>query len=259
MLFWKLISGSIRSQMQYGASFLTLCFTHFVATSIYILGIWVLFDRFRMVKGWTFYEVGLIYGVVHIGFGIAESFARGFENFSRTRIHGDFDRILLRPVHPLIQIAVQDVQLMRLSRSLQGGIVLAWSLAHFSFGLFSVQTLAIVFSVIGTACLFYGLLIIQAAISFWTIETLEIMNIATYGGLQAGQYPMSFYPWPFRIVFTVLIPLACVAYYPVAILLKHEPVSVWLAMIAPVSGVILFYLACRFWNFASRRYFSSGS
>ena len=95
MLFWKLISVSIRSQMQYSASFITLCLAHFLSTSVYILAIGVLFDRFHIVKGWTFYEVGLIYGIVHIGFGLAESFARGFERFSQMLIQGDFDRVLL--------------------------------------------------------------------------------------------------------------------------------------------------------------------
>jgi ABC-2 type transport system permease protein len=212
-----------------------------------------------MVKGWTFYEVGLIYGIVHIGFGIAESFARGFEEFSRMLIQGDFDCVLLRPIHPLKQIAVHEVQLMRLGRSVQGAIVLAWSLSQFSFHFFSIQTLVIFLSIIGTAALFYGLLIIQAAISFWTIETLEIMSITTYGGLQTGQYPMSFYDRPFRLIFTILVPLSCVAYYPIATLLQHESIPIWSAIIAPLSGLVFFYLACQLWNFGSRRYLSTGS
>jgi len=259
MLFWKLISVSIRSQMQYSASFITLCLAHFLSTSVYILAIGVLFDRFHIVKGWTFYEVGLIYGIVHIGFGLAESFACGFERFSQMLIQGDFDRVLLQPINPLIQIAVHDIQLMRLSRSVQGGVVLAVSLSHFSFTLFSIHSLVIILSIIGTASFFYGLLVIQAAISFWTLESLEIMNITTYGGLQTGQYPMSFYDRPFRLIFTFLIPLACVAYYPIATLLHHESIPLWAAAIAPLSGIIFLFLACQLWHLGSRHYHSTGS
>jgi ABC-2 type transport system permease protein len=259
MLFWKLVSISIRSQMQYSASFLTLCIAHFFSTSIYFLGVLILFDRFQMVKGWTFYEVGLIYGIVHVGFGVAESLARGFERFSYMLIQGDFDRVLLRPMNPLIQIATHDVQLLRLSRSIQGGLILAWSASHLPLTLFSIHTLVIVFSIIGTTCLFYGLLVIQAAISFWTIETLEIMNITTYGGLQTGQYPMSFYDRSFRLIFTFLIPLSCVAYYPVATLLRHESIPPWTTAIAPLAGIAFLYLACQLWHLGSRRYHSTGS
>jgi len=244
--------------MQYSASFLTLCIAHLFSTSIYFLGVWVLFDRFQMVKGWTVYEVGLIYGIVHIGFGLGESFARGFERFSYMLIQGDFDRVLLRPINPLLQIAAHDIQLLRLSRCIQGAFILGWSASHFSFAFISIQTLVIIFSIIGTTCLFYGLLVIQAALSFWTTETLEIMNITTYGGLQTGQYPMSFYNRSFRLIFTFVIPLSCVAYYPIAALLQRESIPIWAASIAPVTGLIFLYLACQLWHIGSRRYHSTG-
>jgi ABC-2 type transport system permease protein len=51
-----------------------------------------------MIQGWTLKEPALIYGILHIGFAIAEASGRGFDTFSRMVIQGDFDRILLRPL-----------------------------------------------------------------------------------------------------------------------------------------------------------------
>ena len=161
-LFCKLISVSIRSQMQYPSSFLMLSVAYFVGTFIDILGIWVLFDRFQMVKGWTLYEVGIIYGIIHMGFSIAETFARGFDTFGQMIKQGDFDRLLLRPISPLMQVAAREIHIMRIGRFLQGLIVLIWSAAHLSFSLFSIHALVIFFSILSTASLFYGLLIIQS-------------------------------------------------------------------------------------------------
>lgn len=259
MLFWKLIAVCIRSQMQYPGSFLMLSSAYFIGTFIDLLGIWVLFDRFQMVKGWTLFEVGLIYGIVHMGFAFAEAFARGFDRFDQIIKHGEFDRFLLRPQNPLFLIAASDVQLMRVGRFLQGFVVLCWSASELSLSLWSIHTLVIMFSVAGTASLFYGLFVIQAGIAFWTIETLELMNIATYGGVQTAQYPMSIYKRSFRLIFTLLIPLACVGYYPVATLLRHEDIPLWLGMIAPLAGFIFLYLACQFWHFGVRHYRSPGN
>ncbi len=259
MLFWKLLAVPIRSQLQYPASFLMLSMSYFFGTFIDILGIWVLFDRFKMVQGWTLFEVGLIYGIVQIGFAFAEAFARGFDTFSQMIKQGEFDRVLLRPMSSLFQMAVRDVQVMRIGRFLQGLIVLIWSAHELSFTLFSIQSLIIFFSVLGAASLFYGLFIMQATISFWTIEALELMNIATYGGLQAGQYPMSVYNQLYRLIFTFLIPLACIAYYPIAALLQHEVIPFWLGVIAPAAGIVFLFLACQFWRFGVRRYCSTGS
>ncbi len=259
MLFFKLVGVSIRSQMQYPASFLMLAAAHFFSTFVDMVGVWVLFDRFNMVKGWTLFEVGLVYGVVQMGFALAEGFARGFDTFSQMVKYGDFDRVLLRPISPLFQMAVREVQVLRVGRFLQGLTILIWSASELSLSLFSFHMLVIVFSILGSACLFYGLFVIQATVSFWMIEALELMNVVTYGGLQMGQYPMSIYTKPFRLAFTLIIPLACVAYYPIATLLSHESLPFWLGLISPLAGMVFLFLACKLWHLGVRHYSSTGS
>lgn len=245
--------------MQYPGSFLMLSLSHFIGTFVDILGIWILFDRFHLVKGWSLPEVGLIYGIIHMGFALAEAFSRGFDTFSQLIKQGDFDRLLLRPLTPLFQVAVREVHAMRIGRFLQGFVVLIWSSNELSLSLLSIHALTICLSVIGTGCLFYGLFVIQAAISFWTTEALELMNIATYGGVQSGQYPLSIYNKTFRLIFTLIVPSGCVAYYPIAILLRKELFPIWLSLLFPLTGLLFLYLACQFWHLGVRRYRSTGS
>jgi len=258
-LYWKLIGISIRSQMQHRASFLMLTVAYFLSTLVDILGIWVLFDRFKMVQGWTLEEVGLIYGVMHMGFAIAEASARGFDTFSETVKHGDFDRLLLRPIGTLFQVATSEVQWIRMGRFIQGLLVLLWSCQQLGIHFFSLTSGILAFAVVGTASLFYGLMVVQGALSFWTVETLELMNITTFGGLESGQYPMSIYRPSFRMFFTFVVPLACVAYYPVAVALHHEAFPLWAALVFPVTGLVFLYAACQFWHLGVRRYHSTGS
>jgi ABC-2 type transport system permease protein len=245
--------------MQYPASFIMLSLGHFFATLIDIVGIWVLFDRFQIVKGWRLPEVGLIYGIVQIGFALSEAFARGFDTFSQLIKYGDFDRFLLRPHNTLFQMAFREMQMMRIGRFLQGLIILIWSSSYLPFSLLSLHSFIIFLSILGTAALFYGLFIIQAALSFWTIETLELMNITTYGGVMTGQYPMSIYNQYLRFIFTLFIPIGCVVYYPIATLLVHESLPIWLSSILPFSGFLFLFLACQFWHFGVRHYCSTGN
>jgi viologen exporter family transport system permease protein len=259
MLYLKLISVSIRSQMQHRASFLMLALSHFISTFVDIIGIWVLFDRFKMVQGWTLPELALIYGIMHMGFAFAEASARGFDTFSQLLKMGDFDRILLRPCSSLLQIASRDFQMMRIGRFFQGLVVLLWAANQTGLSLLSLQGLIILLAFIGATSLFYALFVMQATLSFWTTETLEIMNITTYGGLETGQYPISIYPRPFRLFFTLIIPLACVAYYPAAIMLQQRPLPLWTALLFPLSGVVFLLVAFRLWRFGVRHYCSTGS
>ncbi|XXX55556.1 ABC-2 family transporter protein [Sorangium sp. So ce124] len=59
--------------------------------------------------------------------------------------------------------------------------------------------------------MFYGLLVLQATLCFWTVESLEIMNAWTYGGTEAAQYPLTLYRDWFRRFFTFVVPLASVS------------------------------------------------
>lgn len=256
-LFIKLMSISVRSQMQYRASFFMLAFSLFLSSFVGIAGIWILFDRFKLVAGWNFAEVAVLYGIVHMGFAISEAFARGLDKFDQLLIMGDFDRLLLRPAGTLFQVAASQVQLMRIGRFLQGLFVFSLGIHELGISLFSYQLFVLVLAIFGTAALFYGLLVLQATIAFWTTESLELMNIATYGGLEACQFPITIYPMLFQIIFTYIIPLACVSYFPASTILGHSQNPY--AWLFPFAGVIFLAAMCFFWNFGVRRYTSTGS
>lgn len=258
-LFFKLIGISFKSQMQHRASFLMLISTYFLSTFVDIIGIWVLFDRFKMVQGWTMQEVAIIYGIMHIGFSIPEAFARGFDNFGMLIRNGDFDRILLRPMGTLFQMASREIQWMRMGRLLQGAIILGWGCMELQFSLLSLNALVILLAILGTAAVFYALFIAQATLTFWTTETLELVNITTFGGLEVGQYPMSIYNPFLRGFFTFIVPLACVAYYPIATALNHESIPIWLGTLAPLTGLVFLIISIRLWNLGVNHYNSTGS
>lgn len=167
--------------------------------------------------------------------------------------------MLLRPLGTLFQVATSEIQLMRLGRFLQGFIVLLWSFNKLGYSLLSFHTAIIVFAIIGTACLFSGLLVIQATLSFWTTETLEIMNITTFGGMETGQYPMTIYKAPLRLFFTFIIPLSCVAFYPISTLLHKGSLPYWLGVGAPILGIAFLFLSFKFWKLGVRHYHSTGS
>ena len=95
-LYFRYLGISIRSQMQYRASFVMMSLGHFLTTGIEIFGIWALFDRFGSLRGWRLPEVALFYGMINIAFAIAEAIGRGFDVFSRMVKSGDFDQFICR-------------------------------------------------------------------------------------------------------------------------------------------------------------------
>ena len=248
--------------MQYRGSFAMQTIGLFLMTIVEFAGIWVLFDRFGALKGWILAEVALFYGMVNLAFAISEGVARGFTIFPRLVRTGEFDRMLLRPRSTVLQILGSEFQLTRLGRFLQGLFIMSWAVVALDVTWTGGKFCLAASAVAGGACLFTGLFILHAAMAFWTVETLEIVNIVTYGGVETSQYPLAIYkPW-FRKFFTLVIPLACVNYFPVlAILAKEDPAGAppWFGWLSPLFGTLFLAATILIWNVGVRHYRSTGS
>ena len=261
-LYLRYLGVSVRSQMEYRASFLMNSLGQFLMTGIEFLGLWALFDRFGSVRGWRLPEVALLYGMVNIAFSITDAAARGFDTFGNMIKSGDFDRLLLRPRSTALQLAGQELTLRRIGRFIQGLIILIWAAAEAGINWSPAKIFLALAAIFGGSCLFFGLIVLQATLAFWTTESLEIMNTVTYGGVETAQYPLAIYrPW-FRTIFIFVIPLACVNYFPaLAILERADPLGtpVFWQWLSPAIGVLFLMMALQIWQLGVRHYRSTGS
>ena len=261
-VYGRFLEVSVRSQMQYRASFVMLSLGTMITTGLEFVAIVLLFDRFGTIEGWQLHEVAFIYGVVNVSFAFADAATRGFDPFGTMVKSGDFDRLLTRPRSTALQLGGQELTLRRVGRLAQGLIVLVWANFGLDIDWSVLKSVLLVVTVAGGACLFAGLIVLQATLAFWTTETLEIMNTMTYGGVETTQYPVSIYrPW-FRRLFTFGVPLACVSYFPsVAIMGISDPLGspIWFQYMAPLIGIGFLVVTLQVWKFGERHYLSTGS
>ena len=84
----------LKSTMQYKTSFFLTALGQFLASFNVFLGMYFMFQRFRNVRGYGYGEVLLCCGILLMEFSLAETFARGFDQFSSIIGNGTFDRIM---------------------------------------------------------------------------------------------------------------------------------------------------------------------
>ena len=261
-LYIRYASLSLRSQMQYRASFVMESIGQFGVIGVEFIGLLVLFSRFDTLEGWSLPEVAFLYSLVHLGFAFADTFSRGFDSFGVAIRLGDFDRLLLRPRSTALQLAGQEIVLRRLGRLVLALGVIGWATVALDVDWTAAKAVLAVGTVVCGAALFSGLMILHATLAFWTTETLEMTNIVTHGGVETTQFPLSIYrPW-FRGIFTFVFPLGAVSYFPaLAILGKQDPLGspLWFQYAAPLIGFLFLLVCLRVWGFGVRRYMSTGS
>src|SRR5207244_13427953 len=100
-----------------------------------------------------------------------------------------------------------------------------------------------------------------ATVAFWSVESGEIANGLTYGGLSFTQYPITIYGTLFRRLFAYGIGFAFVAYYPtLALLDRPDPLGAptFLGYAAPAVAVMAAVAAGLLWQTGVRPYRSTG-
>jgi len=262
-LYGRYVGASIRAQMQYPASFLMLAAGQFTISFVEFVGLWSLFRRFGQVDGWTIGQIAVFYGVVNISFAIADAASRGFDVFGTDFVKtGTFDRLLLRPRASALQLLGYELRLNRLGRLLQGLMVLAIAANLSAIDWNASKLFLLLATVAGGAALFIGILVLQATLAFWTVESLEVANILTYGGVEAAQYPLDIYSRYFRDFLIFVVPIGCVSYFPVERLLGHADrmgAPNCMLYVSPVVGYMFLSISLVIWRFGVRHYTSTGS
>lgn len=261
-LYLRLLGARIRSEMLYRASLLAETFGAMLISVLDFIAIVFLLIRFDAIGGWQLAEVAFLYGASSVSFSLAELAAGGFDIFDRMVVHGEFDRLLLRPLGLVFQMLTEAVALRRLGRLAQGLAALIFALVSLrpAWGLGDQLFFAVM--LLGGALLFMAIMIVGAAACFWSPQTSEVTNIFSYGGLFMTSYPLSIYEQWMRSIFTFVIPLAFVNYYPALHLLgKPDPFGLpgWMPFLAPVAALTAFAGALAAWRLGVRRYQSTGS
>ena len=203
----------------------------------------------------------MFYGLINVSYALSEAIGRGFDMFSQQVISGEFDRVLLRPRSTELQVLAHDF-LLRFGRLFQGLAILIWASSSIGIDWDPAKIALVIFSVLSGVMIFTGLLIMQAAMCFWSTQSLEIMNAFTYGGIDATQWPLPILNRQFALVFIFIIPLAFVNYFPLlAILGKTDSLhfAAWFQWVSPLVGAIFLVISLLIWRFGVRHYRSTGS
>ena len=262
VLYRRLIGARMRAQMQYRTSFLLMTLVSLVTTGSDLWAILILFSYFGELAGWRAGEVALLYGLATLTFGLSEMVAAGFDVFPQAIQQGEFDRVLLRPVSTFVQVLAADFQLRRLGRITQGGLALALAAAWTPITWTPLKLLYLLVVLISGFVMFSALLVLGAVLCFWTVQSIEIVNTVTYGGIEMASYPLPIYHELLQRFFTFVVPLAFVSYFPALYLLDRpeaQRLPGWLPGVTPVAAAALALLAWLAWQLGVRHYQSTGS
>jgi ABC-2 type transport system permease protein len=243
--------------MQYKASFFLTVFGRFLVSFTAFLGVYFMFLRFNAVEDFTFEQALLCFAIVLMAFSMAEMLGRGFDQFPRMISNGEFYRALVRPRNIIFQILALKMEFTSFGKLFQAILLFCYAIPNSGVDWTWDKILTLCLMVVCGSLIFFGLFLIYAAFSFFTIEGLEFMNIFTDGGREFGRYPFSVYGKNILRFLTFIIPLALFQYYPLLYLLDREQSAFYIFV--PLIGLLFLLPSYAFFRLGLRCYKSTGS
>lgn len=251
----------LKCALQYRASFLMQTIGQIILTGGDLMAVLVLMDKFTQLGQWTPAEILFFFGVMQVTFAITECMARGISTFAGYVGSGEFDTFLLRPQPLLLQTISARLDPRRTGGILVGTTALVLSSMNLHLTWSVSKLVLLVLSALGSVLLLSGLFLIEATVSFFSVRSIEMVNVLTYGGRTTCQYPVDIYPKPIRLLFTWVAPFALCMHLPISYIIGKPlmNVSAWQVFAAPGTGAVFFLVMVRVWYWGAAHYRSTGS
>lgn len=256
-LYLDYIKLHFKSAIQYKISYILSIISQVFIVFGYYLIIISLFNKFNNVKGFTLFEVLLTCGIIHFGFSMNETFARGVDQFDELIIDGSFDILLLRPENILKQVIGYKIDFTKISRVVHALVIIIISLVNLKIEWSILKIITLILMMLSSIAIFFSIFLIAASYCFLTVQGLEVRNLLTDGGKHIAQYPIGIFNKFLVKIFTYIIPYALVNYYPLLYFIGKSN-NIYYAFF-PL--IVLLYLipSILIFNNGTKKYISTGS
>lgn len=259
-LLWHMVTASIRGQMQYRLNFVIGVLSGAFFQGIGIVFVWAILETFDSLGGWNFGDIALLYGLRLTAHGIYLTFFSSFFSIDDMVREGRYDRLLVRPVHPMLQLMFSEFRVTVLGDLVGGIVILAAALSLQDIAWTPAYVILLIGAVIGGAMIDGAFQMLPASLTFRYIESWPARVIFDDVFSRFGNYPVHIFGQIAERLLTFVVPLAFVAWLPVATLLdKPTFMPHWAGWLSLPIGTIAFSLAVMVFLRASRHYQSSGS
>ena len=261
-IYGVLAGARLRSDLQYRVSFALFTLSQFAINFLDFVAILIVFSNVQTLEGWSVGEVAFLYGLSNLAFAIADLFVSAVENVQYHVREGSFDRFLLRPASPLVQIIGDEFSLRRVGKVAEGSIVFAVGCGAASIDWNAPRVAMAVVALVSGTVIFGGLWVFTSCLCFWWTDAREAANAFTYGSGFVAQYPLAVYGSVLRRVLAFTVPVAFVNYFPAVYILDRDDRLGWPAWVqfaSPLVAVAVALMAGVMWRIGVRQYRSTGS
>lgn len=256
-IYFKILAQDLKSKMSYRADFIISTIGMIFTNIAGFVSFWIIFRNFPSINGWSYYEMLFLYGFSLIALTPVQCL---FDNNWNLRIavySGDFIKYCFRPVNLFFYYQSEVFDIKGLGQLAFGIGTLAYSWHHLGLGFDILMLLKLIVFLISASVVMVALQNAAAATCFWIQNSFYVLDLVTRFKDYA-KYPITIFSPVFRFIFTFIMPIAFIAYYPSLVILRPDNIEI-LSLFSPVIAVVFFWISYKIWMYGALRYNGTGS
>jgi ABC-2 type transport system permease protein len=257
-LFSRFLAQNIKIKLEYKADFFLMLIAGSAMQLTGLLFLSVLFSKIPPIQGWTMWEIVLMLAAIFFTEGVVSFAFEGTWRMMRLVNMGDLDRMLLRPVSPILQIVTYDLGPHGIGNMLTGAILFGVALgqAHVNWTLDRILFMPVL--IVSAAAIRAAISFAANSSAFWLVSFYNAFPLMVYQMADFAKYPSTLYSQSIQVFITVILPYAFIAYIPAVYLFDKSPWGV-LAWLVPLVALWCMFVARSVFYRGLRRYDSPGN
>lgn len=254
---WKRIFElELSSEMAYKTNFIIKSFALIIADLIGPIITMLIYSSSSGIPGWSFEEFILFQGTFIFVTGISHAFILAFPRIVVENVReGTFDKILTKPFNTLLYLTFSAIDIEGFAEVFAGIGLIIFAFIKLNLTVFSLNFLIYILIMIIALLFLYSLFIIISALAFLFVRSFALFELL-FKILDVSRYPMNIYSIEMRFMFTFILPVAIVSFYPALALLGRFSIATFIEILVPVS--IFFAVSLFIWNLGIKKYTSAG-
>ncbi len=249
---------NLRGQLEYRADFWIGVVGVMLLYGAGFVFLWALFERVPRVAGWSLWEVAFLYALAIIPRGLVLLLADGPWRLRELVHSGEFDRLLIRPLSPALQVVTQISSLYGLGTVALGTALLLRAIAELRPSWHAGHLLFLLAALLGATLLIAALDFATHCLVFWQPAAHSAFPVLVGNLIEFAKFPLPLYGQAVQLALTWLLPVAFISYYPSLVLLGKPQTQPWLGYGAPLVGPAVALVAGLIWRRALMRYEGAG-
>lgn len=256
-IYCKILAQDLKSKMSYRADFIISTIGMIFTNIAGFVSFWILFKNFPSVMGWNYYEMLFLYGFSLIALTPVQCFFDNNWNLRYVVYSGDFIKYCFRPINIFFYYISEVFDIKGLGQLAFGLGTLIYSWNKLGLGFTPLMMLKMIVFLLTASLIMIALQNAAAATCFWIQNSFYILDFVTRFKDYA-KYPATIFNTVFRFIFTFVLPISFIAYYPSLVILRPDEVPL-LSWLSPFIGILYFWLSYKFWMLGARHYDGTGS